>query len=154
LGGREPQGIVEPGSEYDNLCSSIAADLQSLINPATGKRAVREVWIHNQMFPGKRQESLPDLVVSWEDEAPFEALSSRLGEVTGTNPDRRTGTHSPEAFLLAAGGSVTPGLQGAARLVDVAPTALALLGLKPGKEMEGCSIDLGKIPAELATKTL
>jgi predicted AlkP superfamily phosphohydrolase/phosphomutase len=154
LRGREPQGMVQPGAEYDNVCKSIAADLGSLRNPTTGKRAVREVWIRNQVFPGRRQEFLPDLVVSWEDEAPFDALGSRAGEVTGSNPDRRTGTHSPEAFLLAAGPGVTPGLQLSARLVDIAPTVLALLGLQPGKEMEGRSIDFEKIPADLAAKTV
>ncbi|RPJ82313.1 MAG: hypothetical protein EHM18_15805, partial [Acidobacteria bacterium] len=155
LRGREPQGVVEPGAEYDNLCKSIAADLRAVVNPATGKRAVREVWIRNQVFPGRRQEFLPDLVVSWEDGAPFEALSSpRVGEITGSNPDRRTGTHSPEAFLLAVGPGVTPGRQATARLVDIAPTVLSLLGLKPGKEMEGRSIDFERVTADLTAKTV
>jgi len=153
--GREPEGIVEPGTEYDGLCKSIAADLRALVNPATGKRAVREVFIRNQVFPGRRQEFLPDLVVSWEDEAPIEALASpRAGEVTGTNPDRRTGTHSPEAFLLSVGAGIAPGLESSARLVDVAPTALKLIGLKPGKEMEGRAIDFEKISAEATVKTV
>ncbi len=155
LRGREPEGIVEPGSEYEDLCKSIAADLRALVNPATGRRAVREVWIRNQVFPGHRQESLPDLVVSWEDEAPFDALGSpRAGEVTGSNPDRRTGTHSPEAFLLTVGPGVPPGLQGSARLVDVAPTALKLLGLKTGKAMEGRAIDFESVSADATVKTV
>lgn len=155
LKGREPEGIVEPGREYDELCKSIAVDLRALVNPATGKRAVREVWIRNQVFPGLRQESLPDLVVSWEDEAPFEALASpRAGEIAGSNPDRRTGTHSPEAFLLAVGPGIAPGTHGSARLVDVAPTALKLVGLKPAKETEGRPIDFEQVPAELTVKTV
>ncbi len=155
LRGREPQGIVEPGREYEVLCKSIAADLRALTNPANGKRAVRDVWIRNQVFPGGRQEYLPDVVVSWEDEAPFEGLASpRAGEVTGSNPDRRTGTHSPEAFLLTVGPGIAPGLGASARLVDVAPTALHLLGLKPGREMEGRAIDFEAISADAAVKTV
>jgi len=155
LRGREPEGIVEPGREYGDLCKSIAADLQALVNPATGKRAVREVWIRNEVFPGERREFLPDLIVSWDDEAPFEALASpRLGAVAGNNPDRRTGTHSPEAFLLTVGPGIAAGIQGSARLVDVAPTALNLLGLKPGREMEGRAIDFETISADLTVKTV
>lgn len=153
--GREPQGIVEPGRVYDQLCKAIAGDLRALVNPATGKPAVRQVFIRNQVFSGRRQEYLPDLVVSWEEEASFEALvSPRAGEVAGSNPDRRTGTHSPQAFLLTIGPRVAPGVQGSARLVDVAPSALKLLGLRPGKEMEGRPIDFESIAAPAAMKTV
>ncbi len=155
LKGREPEGIVDPGKDYDRLCEAIAADLRALVNPATGRRAVREVWIRSRVFPGLRQESLPDLVVSWEDEAPFEALASpRAGEVTGSNPDRRTGTHSPEAFLLAVGPGIPRGGQGAARLVDVAPTALKILGLKTGRQMEGRAVDFNRISERQSVRTV
>jgi len=138
LKGREPQGIVEPGKGYQEVCDAIGNDLKALTNPATGKRAVKEVWIRNEVFPGKQQEYLPDIVATWNDDAPFAALvSPRAGQVAGVNPDQRTGTHSPEAFLLSVGPNQPAGISPSARLVDVAPTVLKLLGLKPGKEMEG-----------------
>ena len=113
LKGREPQGIVEPGQEYSELCEEIRARLVELTNPANGTPAVRRVWVRNEVFPGERQEQLPDLIVTWNNEAPFKCLASpRFGSIEGDNADPRPGTHSPYGFLLAAGAGVPSGLQG------------------------------------------
>jgi predicted AlkP superfamily phosphohydrolase/phosphomutase len=138
LKGREPQGIVEPGREYSELCEEIRLTMMELINPANGTPAVRKVWIRNEVFPGERQEQLPDVIVTWNNEAHFKSLASpRFGSVEGDNADPRPGTHSPDGFLLAAGAGVPSGLQGSGRLVDVAPTAMKLLGLTVPAELEG-----------------
>ena len=138
LKGREPQGIVEPGREYRELCEEIRVALLELTNPVNGALAVRRVWLRNEVFPGERQEQLPDLIVTWNDEAPFTRLASpRFGYIEGDNADLRPGTHSPYGFLLAAGAGVPHGLQGSGRLVDVAPTVMKLLGLTPPANMDG-----------------
>jgi predicted AlkP superfamily phosphohydrolase/phosphomutase len=78
------------------------------------------------------------LIVTWNNAAPFRTLASpRFGEVEGDNADPRPGTHSPYGFLLASGAGVPARLQGAGRLVDVAPTALKLLDLTPPAHLEG-----------------
>src|SRR5262249_22331757 len=50
LRGREPQGIVEPGSQYEDVCAELVAVLEELVNPATGRRAVREVCRIDRLF--------------------------------------------------------------------------------------------------------
>ena len=131
LKGREPQGIVEPGIQYTELCQEIRESLEALINPATGTSAVRHVWLRDEVFPGSLQDHLPDLIVTWQDEAPIVALASpRLGLVEETSPDLRTGTHSPSGFLLATGAGIPQGHQDQGHLLDVAPTVLHLLGLE------------------------
>ena len=138
LKGREPEGIVNPGSEYHDVCQAISKDLKALVNPASGQPAVKEVWTRNEVFPGARQEHLPDLIVTWNDDSPIDSLvSPRVGEVAGVNPDRRPGTHSPLGFLIAVGAGIPAGSNQSGRLVEVAPTILKLLGLHSGKEMEG-----------------
>jgi predicted AlkP superfamily phosphohydrolase/phosphomutase len=138
LKGREPQGIVEPGREYSELCEEIRARLVELTNPANGAPAVRRVWLRNEVFPGERQEQLPDLIVTWNNEATFQTIASpRFGWIEGDNADPRPGTHSPYGFLLAGGAGVPSGLQGCGRLVDVAPTVIKLLGLTPPGNMDG-----------------
>jgi len=138
LKGREPQGIVEPGRQYGELCQEIRTRLEELTNPVNGAPAVRRVWIRNEIFPGQRQEQLPDLIVTWNDEAPFTSLASpRFGHIEGENSDPRPGTHSPYGFLLAAGTGVPARLQGCGHLVDVPPTAMKLLGFTPPATMDG-----------------
>lgn len=142
LKGREPQGIVEPGREYSALCDEIRARLMELTNPHSGAPAVRHVWLRNETFPGERQEQLPDVIVAWNNEAPFTSLTSpRFGRIEGDNADLRPGTHSPDGFLLAAGAGVRKGLRDHGRLIDVAPTAMKMLGLTVPAHMDGSPLN-------------
>jgi predicted AlkP superfamily phosphohydrolase/phosphomutase len=142
LKGREPHGIVSPGAEYDALCAEIRTELEALVNPVTGAPAVRHVWIRNEVFPGPKQDELPDIVVTWNDEAPITALHSpRLGTIAGVNPDPRTGTHSIEGFLLASGPAFAAGAHARGRLTDVAPTVLSLLGSGGADALDGAPLD-------------
>lgn len=138
LKGREPEGVVAPGPDYRALCREIAARLEELSNPATGRAAIRKVWLRDEVFAGPAQEHLPDLIVTWEGSAPVAALySSRIGTIERPSPDPRTGTHSPSGFLLACGAGFRAGDRGRARLVDVAATVLELLGVPADPGMDG-----------------
>jgi predicted AlkP superfamily phosphohydrolase/phosphomutase len=136
--GREPYGIVEPGTPYRLLCEEIGRHLEELENPATGRRVVERVWVRNDVFTGPRQEHLPDLMVTWNDDAPIDAMvSPRAGLVEGRNPDPRPGTHSTRGFALAAGGGIPGGLEGQGKLADIAPSVLSLLGVDAPASMDG-----------------
>ena len=58
--------------------------------------------------------------------------------VTGTNPDRRKGSHKPHAFILASGENIkkNQSLQDA-NIMDIAPTILYLMGQPVPKDMDG-----------------
>jgi predicted AlkP superfamily phosphohydrolase/phosphomutase len=143
LKGREPQGIVAPGDEYKAICEDLRARLSGIINPATGKSAVSKVWIRDEVFPGARRDQLPDVVVSWNDEAPIAALEiPGVGVVAGPSPDPRSGTHSGSGFLLAWGPGIAAGRRSRAKLVQVAPTVLRRLGLEEDFKLDGVPLDL------------
>jgi predicted AlkP superfamily phosphohydrolase/phosphomutase len=113
-----------------------------LTNPDSGAPAVRRVWLRNETFPGERQEQLPDIIVAWNNEAPFTSLASpRFGFIEGDNTDLRPGTHSPDGFLLAAGAGVPKGRRDAGRLIDIAPTAMKMLGFKLPAHMDGSPLN-------------
>jgi len=140
--GREPHGIVNPGSEYTALCEEIRFHLEQLMNPATLAPAVRRVWTRNEVFTGARQEQLPDIIVSWNDDAPIAALQSAdLGLVEGVNPDIRTGTHSTSGFLIANGAGIRSSYRGRGHLTDVASTVLRLLDVQPMVPLNGRPLD-------------
>jgi predicted AlkP superfamily phosphohydrolase/phosphomutase len=140
--GREPRGIVESGAQYRDVCEEIKTRLLELENPATAQPAVQRVWMRNEVFPGPRQEQLPDMIVTWNDTAPIDAVvSDRLGSVEGVNPDPRPGTHSMFGFAVAAGGGISRGIEGRARLTDVAASVLSRLGIRDMKSLDGCPVD-------------
>ena len=120
-----------------------------LTNLDSGAPAVRRVWLPNETFPGERQEQLPDIIVAWNNEAPFTSLASpRFGLIDGDNADLRPGTHSPDGFLLAAGAGVHKGLRDYGRLIDVAPTAMKILGLTLPAHMDGSALSALTTPSQ------
>jgi predicted AlkP superfamily phosphohydrolase/phosphomutase len=138
VAGREPHGIVEPGAQYRAVCEEIRQGLEELENPDTGCKAVTRVWIRDEVFPGPRREQLPDIVVTWNDEAPVGAVASkRVGMIRGNSPDLRTGTHSTNGFALASSPGLESRTDGRGRLVDIAPTVLALLGVDGASQFDG-----------------
>lgn len=131
LKGREPHGIVEPGEEYESLCRKIAGEMRELVNPETDESAVRDVWIVREHFDGPYADHLPDITVTWNNASPINALTSEaMGIVSGESPDPRTGTHSTKGFAIACGEGFPAGEFATGRLIDLAPTALSLLGKK------------------------
>jgi predicted AlkP superfamily phosphohydrolase/phosphomutase len=139
LRGREPQGIVAPGAEYDALLEDIGAALTELVDPETKRALVREVLRADRSFPGERLAYLPDLIVRWTAEGPVTgAESARIGSLSEPSPDPRPGTHTGPGFVLANG----PGIRQGGRLadghiLDFAPTLLALLNVSAPPHMRG-----------------
>lgn len=123
LAGREPQGIVRR-ADYQGVCDELGVRLRELVDPETGRRAVREVIQTSRRFPGPRQDRLPDLIVLWEDPVQLTELRSPAGvTAVGDSPDGRTGTHGSPGFLAVNG----PGIEGwrdVRHVCDVAPALL------------------------------
>jgi predicted AlkP superfamily phosphohydrolase/phosphomutase len=139
LKGREPNGLVEPGREYDALCEELMEEFSSLINVDTGEKAVSEVIRVDRAYQGEHTWELPDLIVNWSEDAPIKTLySPRIGTVSGESPDKRTGAHRPYGFLLCSGKNISQGkiLEGG-NIMDIAPTILYLMGQHVPKDMDG-----------------
>jgi predicted AlkP superfamily phosphohydrolase/phosphomutase len=143
LRGREPRGIIEPGSQYEDVCAELTEALKGLINPATGRAAVRRVCRIDHLFPGGRRDHLPDLTVIWNDEAEIhEVYSDRLGLISEAPIDPRTGTHSPLSFMAARGQRFKKGARQEGHIADLAPTFLAYFGINPPSEMDGRAFEI------------
>jgi predicted AlkP superfamily phosphohydrolase/phosphomutase len=134
LRGREPEGIVEPGTEYETLLGRIRSDLEQLVDPQTGRRAVDRVVVTAEAFGGGPPMRLPDVVIHWaptphvmEEVVHPKAVLRQESAATG----RRT-QHSRGGFFAAAGPSIAGrGPVGPASPLALAPTFLALMDLPP-----------------------
>jgi predicted AlkP superfamily phosphohydrolase/phosphomutase len=145
LRGREAQGIVAPGDEYERLLTEVADGLQSFVDAATGEPVVADVGRRDDLYPeGPRRDLLPDLIVRWSSSPAARhrrLVSSRHGEVSwptpGHVPSGRSGHHRPTGFLVAAGEGVAPGRCGDGHILDLAPTVFELLGVQKPPAMPG-----------------
>ena len=138
--GREPQGIVAPGAEYDDLLTRLEDDLRMLVDADTGKPAVRRAVRTTGLFGGPPPPQLPDLFVEWQ---PGPTMLTRVSHPRATLVQPQPG-YCPDSqekltgFLAAAGPSVRPcGDLGEVDLLDLAPTFLRLLGCDAGMPLRG-----------------
>ncbi len=139
LRGREPQGTVERGSEYDALCEEIAHELRQLRNVETGNPAVVDVVRTDSFAAGEHAHELADLHVRWSrDELVREVSHPRIGTIGENFGDFHWSTHTDEAFLIAAGPDIQAGATSpTGHITDIAPTLLHLMGAPVPVEMDG-----------------
>jgi predicted AlkP superfamily phosphohydrolase/phosphomutase len=129
--GREPEGKVAPGKEFDRVCSELTNDLMDIINVQTGKAIVRRVIRTAEMYHGDYLNDLPDLLVEWTNDAPVYVIrSNKIGELRGEYRYCRSGDHTPHGLFIAKGPSIQRGqLDRTVSILDFAPTLAAMLGV-------------------------
>jgi predicted AlkP superfamily phosphohydrolase/phosphomutase len=159
LRGREPQGIVTPGAESERLLGSLREEMSRLTNPVNGQLAAERVVLIDDACPGPERRHLPDLVVTWRNEARVlhDLAGPGCGHVHGLAGHEiapyYTGNHRAVAFLAARGPGVRAGggLTGA-HIVDIAASILALLGVDAPTWLEGEALPelLPTVPARAA----
>jgi predicted dehydrogenase/predicted AlkP superfamily phosphohydrolase/phosphomutase len=145
LKGREPDGIVEAGKEYDDLCNEIYSAVKSMTNPANGKLAARTVYKTDDVYRGPCRSHMPDILINWSDDAKIttELWTATHGIVRSKKPNCAlppyyTGNHRPNAFLISVGPGISRGVvcEGAS-ILDLAPTILNRFGIDPPDYMDG-----------------
>ena len=133
LKGREPAGRVE-AIDYDAVCADLSQAFMELRNPENGLPIVSQVIkVRDEPdYAGPLQDSLPDLFVVWNREAPFHAVESpRVGRLEGARSWGRTGDHTANAWLLVHGAALGPGrLPMVPRVVDIGATLASLVGVE------------------------
>jgi predicted AlkP superfamily phosphohydrolase/phosphomutase len=139
LKGREAQGTVEPGADYEALLARLTADLKSLRQPDTNAPFMGEIYRPQDLYSGPYTSLAPDLLAvprDWCNQGygVHDFASNRWLE---PSPDR-TGTHRMNGIFFLHGPDVKPGpsVEGAS-LWDVAPTILALMGVPIPQNMDG-----------------
>ena len=141
LKGREANGRVEPGPEYDRLCDDLAKDLSGLVNADTGTPVVREVVRTRATYSGPFVDALPDLLEVWNKAEPLTAMAlDGVGSDRASYPGNRTGDHTSNIFFAAHGPGIPPGqLHSRIDVVDFAPSIAAILGVHPA-DWDGTAI--------------
>jgi predicted AlkP superfamily phosphohydrolase/phosphomutase len=138
LRGRQQQGSVEPGDDYEAARDRVIAAMQALRGP-DGEPVVEWARRREQLYSGAYLEEAPDVVVLYR---PGYKGGSGLGEVfapvSAEILDSFSGVHAIDGIFAAAGPGIRPGTDlGTRNIVDVAPTLLTLLGRPVPEDTDG-----------------
>lgn len=146
LKGREPEGIVQPGTEYEQLRQELAEALMTLSDPETGESVVGRVYKREEIYDGPFLDRAPDLIVKWKDYAfwgrgRYDSRRTHIFEAqrqVDFSDMPLTGSHRLEGVLIINGPDIQSGahIEGA-RLMDLAPTILGVMGLPIPRHMDG-----------------
>jgi hypothetical protein len=138
LRGREPQGIVEPGEDYERTRDQVIADLRALKLP-DGTPLVEHLWKKEEIYRGAHLAEAPDILflprnletIAFGD---FEFGSNKVIEKSfGVSS-----SHRMNGIFVASGAGVKDvGEFRGAQLIDLAPTILHLMGLAVPTDMDG-----------------
>jgi predicted AlkP superfamily phosphohydrolase/phosphomutase len=139
LAGVRPEGIVQPGQEYEDLKEEIVRQALALCDPRTGEPLIERVYRREELYSGPYLDRTPDLIVQprgWEYMAFGHADfgSNRLVEpIVGLS-----GHHRLDGVLILAGAGVQAGVHlDGASIMDLTPTILQAMGVACPDELDG-----------------
>lgn len=145
LMGREPQGSVVPGRDYEEVRAAIARQLEALVDPETGEKPVARVYRREEIYSGYDPRLIPDLRaansahyrIGWQT-----ALGEVPPQVFEDNLKAWSGDHCSNDPALVPGVlfSTARLARGDPGIADIFPTALALLGVPPVGGIDGRSL--------------
>jgi predicted AlkP superfamily phosphohydrolase/phosphomutase len=144
LKGREPEGVVEPGEAYERVRRQIIDSLHELRHPETKQPLVDANAPHAGLIPGDEvthgpyAAQGPDLHLVMDGYRtiafPLFATDSKIvtRQIRGDS-----GCHRMHGILIAWGPEIRSKALSNARILDLAPTILHLLGLPVPGDMDG-----------------
>jgi len=136
LQGREPLGTVAPGTEYENLRDEITEALQAQVDPENGQPVVERVLRREALYHGPFVDLAPDLIVVTRGQQYY--LDGNKGDGLFGRMSSSWGGHSMDGVLIAHGSEIARGARvEGARLVDLAPSLLHLLGQSLPEDLDG-----------------
>jgi predicted AlkP superfamily phosphohydrolase/phosphomutase len=147
LRGREPTGIVAPGSEYEALRDELIERLLDCRDVDTDQPIVKAVRRKEEVYDGPYLSKAPDLAIEWNydiivsglrchDRSGRELIVEKAADIV----ERRnvSGDHRPEGILIASGPQIKADQEiSGAHIMDIAPTVLALMGQTVPAYMDG-----------------
>jgi len=140
VAGREPQGCVQPGEEYEQLRDEIITRLYELRDPETGEQVVEKVYRREEIYAGDYLDLAPDIIFIPTRLEYFGFGEYEFGSHKIIEPMRRgiSGTHRLNGIFMAYGAKIQPGVKvEGANLVDLAPTILRLMNEPDVETMDG-----------------
>jgi predicted AlkP superfamily phosphohydrolase/phosphomutase len=142
VAGRQPEGCVQPGEEYEAIRTRILEEVRRLTDPATGEQIVLEAYRREELYHGDLVETAPDLVLVTQDRYKGGSdIGGLISEVPLDVISKLSGVHRMDGILLAQGPHMRRNgrIEGAG-IIDIAPTVMYALGLPIPTDMDGAPL--------------
>lgn len=141
LKGRQPEGIVEPGEEFDELRALLKNDLLSAKDQISGKRIVKSAFFKEELYKGQFLDIAPDIIFLLSGEYTM-SEHLRKGEyvekVDLDSLEKYNGVHAMEGIFIAYGKNIAKDRKiDKVEITDIAPTVLYTMGVSIPKDMDG-----------------
>jgi predicted AlkP superfamily phosphohydrolase/phosphomutase len=139
LKGREPQGVVEPGAEYEAVRDEVEQLAYEFRDQRTGRKLIGQVLRREEIYSGPYVDRAPDLILRPREPSDiFFGLADFGHRKTISTVYRYSGMHRDQGMLIMSGPGVRPGgqIEGAA-IYDIAPTVLHTMGVPVPTDMDG-----------------
>ncbi len=139
LKGREPEGIVEPGEEYEKIRSDIISRLKKLVNSQTGEASLIKVFKREEVYHGQYTSQASDILFSIDKYPQVITVEgqSQWVDLSQSEYPRWVGWHVPQGVFMAYGPDINRGRLSDLKIYDITPTILHMLGLPVPDDMDG-----------------
>lgn len=145
LKGREPNGSIEPGREYDIVRQKMIGALLSLRDPNDGVPVLKDAVLRERLYIGPATINAADIIAVPNDG--YE-LKAKLDATELYSASEMSGTHTyDDAFLFVDGGAAP---RAGLNVSDAMPTILELMGSKIPRDLDSASC-VAKKPSKLKT---
>ncbi len=142
--GRDPQGIVSPGEEYEDLRTFLIEELRKLKDPEDGVSIVEDAFRKEEIYSGPNLVNAPDIYVAtdmiYREYMRFSnTFIKSLNE--SKNIERRlrvSGQHRQNGIIIARGNNIKRGQHiENAEIVDLASNILYFMDVPIPSDMDG-----------------
>ncbi|MBK7997028.1 MAG: alkaline phosphatase family protein [Blastocatellia bacterium] len=139
LKGREIDGSVSQGEEYERVRNQVIEKLRQIKDPKTGGKLIGQIYKREETFSGEHLTDAPDICFLPEDMSyvslgSLDFMSNRFMVKSFGN----SGTHRLHGVLIAKAKELKSGLTlPNAHITDAAPTILHLANLPVPPDMDG-----------------
>lgn len=138
---REAKGTVSAGEEAKTLKEELIRKLTGLRDEEANSTAVNKVFDRDELPSGPYRENCPDLIVGYNEgyRVSWDSVTGKVGgSVFEDNIKAWSGDHCIDPRIVPGIFLCNKKIEAAGpRLIDIAPTALELFGLKVPSHMDG-----------------
>ena len=135
LKGREAEGIVEPGEEYEKLRNYIIRELYNLRDPETGEKVIEKALKKEEVYSGPYLNKAPDILVLTKNQE-YISDPSPYGDIFSKNSNE-IHAHKMNGIFIAYGPDIKRGQIKGAKIIDIAPTILHMMNVPVPEDMDG-----------------